>query len=234
MSRRKVVYRYGARCGSSSNDIETSSEIGCPSRLLTLISSLLAEPSFELRASTSVCMKTGYSSIPVVSGFRKCSPGPSGVRSTPPPARWMTMPTYPGFTYVSVFGSSTTSATTPATSPATRPALRASPGGTPRPSLSTRKRVNRSPSEVSLVPLVMENLLVAIGTDPLPVGKQNHVLFRARSVNATHQSGRALEPPPVASLSESNARRRKPHDHDVEEGGRCRDQRDEQHALGQN
>jgi hypothetical protein len=86
----------GTRAGSSSKLIDTSTEIGCPSSELTLISSLPGEPSVSVRVSTSVCMNVGYSSTAVSSGLRRCSPGPHGVRSTPPPVRWMTMPTCPG------------------------------------------------------------------------------------------------------------------------------------------
>jgi hypothetical protein len=82
--------------GFSSNDIDTSSESGWPSTLLTLISSFPDDPSLWPRVSTSVCMNVGYSSIPVVSGFRAWRPGLSGVGSTPPPMRWMTIPTCPG------------------------------------------------------------------------------------------------------------------------------------------
>src|SRR6476646_3275863 len=169
-------------------------------------------------------MKIGYSSMPVVRGFLICRPGSSGLLSTPPPARWITMPTYPGFTYVTVFGIKNRSTMIPAPMPNSRANRDPPPACDPLKTIAS----SRSPT---LVPLTMDSLLVTIGADQFPAGEAHQVRFFARPVDRALELRRAIDLPPVSRLTEPDADRRERDEHEIEKGGSRRQQRDEQHTL---
>src|SRR4051812_18257714 len=120
------------------------------------------------------------------------------------------MPTYPGFTYVTVFGIKNRSTMIPAATPSSR-RTREPPELPLKPIVS-----NRSPT---LVPLPMDSLLVTIGADQFPAGEAHQVRFVARPVNGAVQLRRAIDLPPVLCLAEPDTDRRELHEHEIKKGG---------------
>src|SRR6476661_6029481 len=115
------------------------------------------------------------------------------------------MPTYPGFTYVTVFGIRNNSTTIPAAMPSNRMKRDELAGVRTNPIASSR-----SPTPV---PLTMDSLLVTIGAHHVPAGEAHQVGFFARPVNWAIELRRAVELPPVTRLAEPDANRRERNDH---------------------
>src|SRR5438132_1578469 len=139
----------------------------------------------------------------------------------------MTMPTFPGLTYVTVFGTRISAKI----SPTMMAAMRRIFGPSFAPLLSGE---NPTSSSRSVIVLVMNRLLVAIGAHHCPAGEAYQIGGRARPVNRAHQLSRAIDSPPIERLLNADAHWCVVEDHDEKEGGHRRDQRDEQHAIDEN
>src|SRR6478752_2315486 len=207
MSVRNVEYSFGVCAGSSSNESETSSETGCPSTLLTLISSFDPEPSPPL-VSTTVLRNTGYSSIPVANGMRVWTPGSSGRGSTPPPARWITMPTLPGLMYVNVDGSRNSAATSTTTPMMMR--FNFVPPSVLRSNCIEPRR--------SDIVLGIDDLLVAFRAHPLSAREAYQFVFGLTPMDRAYQFGRALDALAILRLADSYAGWCEVHDHPIKKG----------------
>ena len=64
-------------------------------------------------------------------------------------------------------------------------------------------RRNLTDDRRSPIELPMESLLIAIGAQQFPAGEAYQIVGWARSMNRTHQLGRAVEPPPVLRSGEA-------------------------------
>src|SRR6476661_7836698 len=221
MSVRNVEYSFGVCAGSSSNESDTSSDTGCPSTLLTLISSFVPEPSMFDFVSTTVLRNTGYSSIPVANGTRMWTPGSSGCGSTPPPARWITMPTLPGLMYVNVDGSRNSAAISTITPKMMRFSFR--PASAPRSNCIEPRR--------SDIVLGIDDLLVAFRAHLRSAREAHQLVFGMTAVDDAHQFGRALDALSILRLADSDAHWCEVHDDPIKKGATRRDQRDEKHPF---
>jgi hypothetical protein len=77
----------------------------------------------------------------------------------------------------------------------------------------------------------MEGLLVAVGAHLISIGEAYQLVLHARTVDRTHQLGRALELPAISGLTDAHAGWCEHHQGLIKKGAARREQRDEEHPF---